>query len=253
MSARKRKSVYRFLEEKVEQLRDSIIHSFNAKVKDGSLQKVIDKNIDDFVRESVGSVFSRYGSDFGKAFEKALQEDLCSKVGKISLEQYNDIVIRNIKERMDSVYLKSADEHMQKLLDKMFKKAKGEYKFSELVEEFLPEDEDCECDPGGKKISLHIEEYERSGLAFVYMDVEPKKESYSCEYRLVLNFDKEDEETAFLSSSVRKDHRGTRQVRPEGLEGLNGFDATLFQIWAQGSKIECDFDEAKSLIRKNDY
>jgi hypothetical protein len=222
----------------MEQLRDAIVTSFNEKVQSGALKQVIDKRVDDFITETVKSSLSSWG-DFAKAFEKRVVEDLCARISSLSLEQYNDIVMREIQSRIDGVYVKAAKDHLQEHLDKMFSKPKEKYKLSEIVKQLVEDHEGN--DPEIEKCSFHYDD-DNGRIAFVYLDSADGKASYLCEYSLVF-----DCEEGLLTSAVKKDYKGKRQIRPDG-RALHGLDALFFQIMAWGSKVELDFEEAEQSV-----
>ncbi len=224
----------------MQQLREALIDSFNRKVEKGEVAETVDKQVDHFIKSTLEHVCSSWG-DVAKAFEKRLSEDLCSRIERMSLEQYNDLIVRSIQGRLDGLYLKSAKEHLEKLLDQMFERPKDRYLLSEIVKMVKEEHEDSAREDGVESISLHVED--THSLVFIYIDAADRKKPYECGLRLTV-----DKDSQLLCSAHRKDeYRGVKPIRPDaGGIRMGKIDALLFQAIAFGAKVDIDRERSES-------
>jgi len=224
----------------VQQLREVMVQEFNRQVDSGAIDKAVQSQVEKFCKSVIESSLSSWG-EVSKALEKRIKDGLLEQIERFSLEQYNALIIKQIKERIEKVYVTDARAHLNNLLDDVFRVPKAKYKLSEIAKEIRGDKEEHEAS------SLHIDRH--TSLAFVYIDAEPSKRDYSCEWHLTINLN-----DSVLSSARRKPYSSekARSIRPDG----NRMDATeslLFQMMIHGTQIEMDDDEAEALVSGDCY
>ena len=221
-------------------LREAMVKIFNQKMDDGSLHKIVEKNIDKFVHDITNDALSSWG-DFSKELRKKIQDDLVVKIGEISFDQYNRVVIEAVKARVDTSYISIAKEKLNKEMDELFEKAPTEYKLSTLINSMKKgiEDQIIENNWQGKQMSLHIEDY--TSLVFIRFDLEPNKERYQCEYSLVVN----KEQNRLIDASIDKYSRNKSILKRSFLNdsSLHGHEKQLFHMMTQDTKFIIDEDD----------
>ena len=215
----------------MKELSDAILTSLNKKLADGEMEKLVDAHVTKFLKSTVEDSLSGWG-EVGKALKEKISKETISCLGRFDLVQYNAIIAKLIKDRIGTIYVADAEKHMNTLLDEMFKKPKDKYKLSELVE--MMKDDDTYED----EMSNHFEG--GRSLVFAYLDAEPGKKDYECEYRLV--YDKEMKQIISATKKDWRSERGRKKIGPKPTDNLSGIELTFFQIISYGIEVEWDED-----------
>jgi hypothetical protein len=221
----------------VEQLKEAIIQSFNQQVQTGAVAAIVEAQVQKFAKSVIEDSLRSY-SEFGRALEKKLEAGLLSSLDRFSLEQYNELIMKAIQDRIDEVYVKDAKTHLERILNETFRKPKAKYKLSEIVKEIRGGVEDHES------ISLYVDKHDR--ITFVYIDSEAEKKQYSCEWHLVIHNDDK-----VLASARRKQPYSGEKARPIKPDGshMSRLESLLFQLVVHGTEIELDDDDAECVAR----
>lgn len=215
----------------MKELSDAILTTLNKHLASGAVEKLVETHTTKFLESCVKDALSDWG-DVHKGLKEKIVKETLSCLNKFDLVQYNSIVSQLIMKRVESIYLKDAEKHMNKLLDNVFHKPKEKYKLSELIE--MAKDEDT----FQGEMSLHYTE--GNSIRFVYFDGEPDKKDYECEYRLVW-----DKEMGTICSATCKDYiKGRRNVKPKVTDDMHGMELVFFQIISYGIPVEWDPDSA---------
>ena len=228
----------------MQDLQQAIVSSFNAKVQSGEIDKQISDRLNKFTESVLSDVLASYG-DFSKALKDKIQADLIAGIERFSLQSYNEIVVNKIKERVEQAYVTDATKHVEKLLDKLFRKPTIK-KFSELFKMFIEDNDDEARDEQWEHASLHIDD--RDHIVFIYFDPKPNTADYSCLWRLTM--DREGHvlsaarRTSTYSKSFREEHE--YQKISASLNRMDAFESTLFQLQSFATVLEKDFDRAES-------
>jgi hypothetical protein len=223
----------------MKELQDAIVQTFTQRVESGAIQTLVEQNVDKFIKETLSDALRSYG-DFSKALQKKINDDLCSKLDRLSLEQYNSIILQEIKARLDDVYLKGAKKHLESMLDEMFQKPKEKYKLSEIVKLYREQHEESARENDIEKMSVHIDD-SSSYLFFIYIDSEGDKMEHQCALRLVVDKD------GLLTSAHEKDIYNKMKAIRADKQHMGAFDSLLFQIMVWGTKVEVDKRESEDL------
>jgi hypothetical protein len=215
----------------MKELSDAILTTVNKHLASGAVEKLVEAQTTKFLESCVKDALSDWG-EVHKGLKEKISKETLSCLNRFDLVQYNEIVARVIAKRIDEVYLKDAEKHLNKVLDHVFHKPKEKYKLSDLIE--MAKDGDT----FEGEMSLH--HTEGNSIRFVYFDSEEGKKDYECEYRLVW-----DKEMGTLVSATCKDYiKGRRNVKPKVTNTLHGMELLLFQIISYGIPVEWNPEHA---------
>ena len=222
----------------MKELSDAILTTLNKQLAAGAVEKIVETHTTRFLENCVKEALSDWG-EVHKGLKEKISKETLSCLNRFDLVQYNEIVARVIGKRLDQVYLKDSEKHLNKVLDDIFHKPKTKYKMSELIE--MAKDDDT------FEGEMSMSATEGNSIRFVYFDGEPDKKDYECEYRLVW-----DKEMGTLISATVKDYRtGRRSVKPKATDTLHGMELLLFQIISYGIPVEWDPDYAKTSYERD--
>lgn len=206
---------------------------------EGYLDKLIKETLQGTLKSIVQSSL-RDWSDFARQLEKHIGEGMDVNLKRLSLDHYNDIVLRIVQEELNGTVLESAQTAIQKRVQAVLGTLeKKEWKLSEIVTKFRESVlntygaregalglEVDESSYGGWTICLDEDGTEDGGL---YSTRRKTKSASSFKYRLYL--DKEGQVSSFLINGLRPDYTQRTTGR---------FDDFFFQLYAKGVKLEVD-------------
>lgn len=195
----------------------------------GELQRLIDSKVESSMKDIVSGILSPY-SETMKPVAKALKENLRIDTDKLSLQEYNLYLLGVVKETIDSFITETGLEKVKTIVEDILSRSiPKQVKLSELFKEMR--DRTFNLD-SPSKMSFHIDK-DRSALVFVYMDEEPNKTNYQCDYRLAI-----DSKTGAIFSLKTEGFDIDKNFVPIG--NMYGFARYLFSLYAAGTVIEID-------------
>ncbi|GAO43777.1 hypothetical protein [Flavihumibacter petaseus] len=221
------------------QLEAVVQTELNTMVENGTIEKIIreklTKTLNDVIEESL-----RSWSDFGKKLKEAVNKALDIDLERLSVLDYNEIVVRTVKEQLDASLFK----HVQGPIADQIRSYVGllekqEWKLSEIIHKFISE-EILEGKDGYEDGEIYCEvKKSEYGTVTIIFD-ETEKSWYDCKYRLYAD-SKDGKVFSFAIGDKysRKEIRG--DVRIDGV--LHGFDGFIFKLYATGAKIILDEPE----------
>jgi len=217
----------------MQDMTNAVAAAFQNIVASGAIEKAIEENITKTVSSAIKQQLESY-SDFGKKLSDHVKSALQVNFDDLGLSGYNDLILKIVRAQVDahvgSVLAKQVEEQMAKLLQP----APAEIKLSELIKDFIERNkpDGCECD-GSDQITLHIEE-SRYGSRWIGLDKAEGKSEYQCEIRFAVN---ERDGGIFGLRFDGKEADKTFFVGP-----IYGFERSLFQMYAAGTKLIVDGD-----------
>lgn len=224
-------------------LQETIIKSFNKKVSDGSVEKLVDQHLDKFIKDTVDNSLSSWG-DFNTALREKISKELISNLDRFSLVEYSDVIMSMVKKRVEEAYVDVALERMKSNLDDLFSKPTEFKKVSELIK-FMKEDcTDKYADPKPEKATLHVDAGDY--LTFVYFDSREDVRQYSCAWKLIF-----DKEGRLISAEFNKSHdEKTPVYRPvnASMRSMRKIESILFHLIAYGVHLEQDWSKAEDQL-----
>lgn len=244
--------------------RDLILNSFNKKVQEGAIQEIVDKQVDNFVKEVTTDTLRSY-SDFSKAFKEKLEEELIGCLGKFSLHEYNALIIETVRKRIEANYVNTALQRFDKELDELFQVPDQPLTLSHVIDELKKCYEEDARDDGVERVTLHIEESKYSSRPegdrtyFIYFDPIEDLESHGCRYRLFVS------EGKVCSASVKREHFSISRTHPKKtyesvakrafLEGnrVSDFEKLLFHMLVNECEITVDQGAVNTYYEHDDY
>lgn len=230
-------------------LQAKINEKFAELLGEGYVDKIVKETLQSTVKSIIEHSLRNY-SDFGKQLEKHISEGMGMNLKRLSLDHYNDIVLRVVQEELSGTVLESAQEGIRKRVQSVLGTLeKKEWKLSEIVAKFREKVVDRNGAEDGE-LGLHVDESSYGGWVIgldedatedggLYSTRRSRKPDYKYKYRLYLN--KEGEVFSFLINDKRPDF--TKQT-------LGSFDDFFFQLYAKGVKVEVDEDECQLEYRE---
>lgn len=227
---------------------ESVVNTFKQRVESGAVQKVIEDQVDKFVKDNISSILASY-SDFSKALKEKMENELISNLDRLSLEQYNSLILGMVKKKLDDEYINIARERVEGSLKELFQKP-NITKFSQLIEMFKKDWEDEAREEEYECATLHVED--RDHIVFVYFDYKPDVRDYSCRHRWVVHIDRENKKLGRLVSAQDYDSDSKKlKTIDASLSRMGQLDSVLFHLIAYGVPLELDFKEAKYKLDYN--
>ncbi len=223
----------------------ALVAEVTKEVEDsGFIRETIKKHLQKSLDESIASMFRSYGT-FGKALEKKIEGELVVNLSQLSLAAYGDIILGHVRRVLDDQIAADAVVKLEKLVGKHLTKLdKTEWKLSEIIEKYKEgvsqyrleregqiafEADESEYTPNHYYIGF---EEERSNTGSVFGG---KKSRYEMKYQLSIR-----EDGTLSDFSINK--RSPQQQMATGVD-IHGFDAFLFNLYANQVKITVDVDE----------
>lgn len=216
-------------------LRGEMIAALDRLIASGKIERALDENLEKTVGAVLSSELRQY-SDFGKTLE-ALVKEAIKLDDKLGIPGYNDLVLKIVKQKLDAVADKAIRDGLDKQLSELLAMPPESVKLSKLVSDFIEYAENHKEHEreGSSDITLIVDDpksYSTGGAVHrsIYLDPEGGKEKYDCAIKL----DTMDGQV----HSVRVDGKELKERLFIG--SLYGFERSLFQFAAAGTKIEFD-------------
>lgn len=119
----------------MKELNDLIIARMNNMTESGAIQQLIDKQLEDSVKDILKDSLRNY-SDFGKAVKEKLEASLSGAVSKVSFPEYSHFisaaVVDCVSAHMNENVVAGIQEQINKVLQPVPKEIAGEKFLSEL-------------------------------------------------------------------------------------------------------------------------
>ncbi len=237
-------------------LNKMVMDSLAKMEKEGTVQKIVEKKIENTVAEVIEDVYGKWSS-FAKDLKAETQKAVSIDLEALNLPKYNHLVLQVIKEKIessmnDSQGIKQIEEQIESLL----LDTKREYKLSELVKELTNEIDDLyELDYDDyHEMTLHVDDESNYGSYWIAMDAREDIGEYDCKYRMLVS-----DHGKLYSIKIGSSEYG-RKPRNEDfdikgvLDGLNtGLEETLFKMYASGALLIDDENACKTEISNPEY
>ncbi|NRA87422.1 MAG: hypothetical protein HRU28_08510 [Rhizobiales bacterium] len=198
----------------------------------------IEASLDQALATAIEDQFSRYG-DTQKAIEKAIKESICVNLD-LGLPSYNSVVAKLVKEKIETSIFEVGKKHIGAEIDKLLDMPPAEINLSEILEKFQEYVVDYNDDKMQGEYTCVVEETDKDGFYWVYLDVAPNTGIYQCHYALAVN-------NKGHIYSIKADNYGesidTEKSKYHSIH-LTHFEKLLFNLYACNSKIidDCDGD-----------
>lgn len=212
---------------------ENLMNECYVELKDsGRIKEIMKNTLDKTMSETIESLFGRW-SPFSKELKEKLEKELKIDFDRMSLPEYNRVIVDQVKEIVDTHLVDQGMEKVKQELDS-YLGAEGsrEYKLSEIAEAIKEEGEEDE-EFYGEEMTLIVDE-DRKVLTFVSLDATPGKESWNCKYKLSINKDGK-----LNSASINGSNYGA-YVK---IGNMDKAERLLYKIYATGSTIILDIDD----------
>jgi len=215
-------------------LEKHVTDAVRALVENGKLAAMVETHVAKLLDSILGDALRSYG-DVGKQIGEAVKQAIAIDPQALGLEGYNLTVLAIVKQKLDAAIQKVGVEKLSKDMDELLgTHAPETIKLSELVEQFKA----WASQTGNEICCTVILEEPQYHHRWLYLDAEPRKKWNDCRFALMLG---EDGHTTIFKVDGR-DPKQTIIMGP-----LYGFEKTLFQMYAAGTKIivdETEFDDS---------
>lgn len=237
-----------------------IISTFNEMSKDGKIQGIVEKKVEELVKDVVGNSLRSY-SDFSKELQKKLEASLVLKLDEIGILQYSEIITKAVVKRLNSGMIEladiSAEKNIGKFVDDMFDMPANKIKLSELceklIEEYKEDNEDESSGEIGFKLVQDSEDRSYTSsynwfTAYFKEDGAVEKESYSSnsytyDYKIRILQDKKTEVCTI--SGIDMGFKGSIEQNLFTKKKY-GFEKLLMDLYCRKSEIELDEDDCST-------
>lgn len=227
----------------MKELESAVVAAFGTMAASGALQKVIEDEIAETVSKCVGNVLGGY-SDFAKELEATIKTALHVDMKDLGLVGYNDIVLKIIKRKLEDSINLVGRQRIEKELNELLVNPPAEIKLSVLVDQFK---ESIDREMYEQRITCIVDTSDSTGLcpgyAHIYMDKESGKGKYSCNIQLDVTPTGE----VFGMKISGTDVKNSLFIGPNF-----GFERSLFQLYAAGTKIIIDAEEVDDYCHDDD-
>jgi len=227
----------------MKELELAVVAAFNTMAESGVLQKIIEEKVAKTVSECVGNVLGSY-SDFGKALNEHVKDALRVDFKDLGLVGYNEIVMKIIKAKLTDSINTVGVKRLEKELSDLLVDPPAEIKLSDLVDQFKSR---LDSDRRSSRITCIVDTTDSTGLcpgyAHVFLDEESGTSKYSCNIRLDVT----------LAGKVYGLKIGGQDIKNTLFIGPHfGFERSLFQLYAAGTKIIVDHEEVDDYCHDDD-
>lgn len=211
----------------MKEMQDAVNSAMEKLIASGKIEAVIEKKLESTVSSIVEDELKEY-SELGKSIREKVKEALKIDFSKLSIPEYNTLVLNQVKEIINRKVLDDSKKSIEASLDKFFKPLeKTEYTITELVEQFVKDMKDYSNDgEPGETFTFDVKR-ESQYFTYIYLDREKGKSQYQCAFQIGIS-----DEKIFTARGDGINLQGTKYDFP-----INGFAQTIFQMYASQVKI----------------
>lgn len=215
-------------------LQEMLNASLASMFENGKAQEIVDAHVERMLKDAVSSVTRSY-SEFGKTLEAKLAEHLKVDFEKIDFPAYNHLVTQVVQRALNHTLREDAAKKLEADIREMLAgETPAEITLSQLVGQLKEwAREDCYEARGKHAVTALVGEL-KYGSRYVYLDPLPDKESYQCNFHLLI-----DEAGALRSVRLA----GKSVENGLFLGGLYGFERTIFRLYTAKSRLIIDTEE----------
>jgi len=228
----------------MKEMESAVVAAFTTMAESGALQKIIEEKVAKTVSDCVGNVLSSY-SDFGKALSEHVKGALNVDFKELGLVGYNEIVLKIIKTKLTDSINTVGKQRIEKELSELLVDPPAEIKLSALVDQFK-ERLDRE-DRRSSRITCIVDTSDLTGLCPGYAHVFIDKKSGTSKYSCQIQIDVTPTGEVYGLKIGGQDIKNTLFLGPHF-----GFERSLFQMYAAGTKIIVDDDEVNDYFGDDD-
>lgn len=219
---------------------------FKKIVESGFIEEKISENLKKTMSSVIADTLNGYHSDFKTAIEEKLKNSFNTDLDKLSIPEYQTKILSIVQNEIDLSLKNEVESSLKQRVKEFFQPIEDrEYSVSEIVEmykdsirsEFM---NDCDYIDEDHEITAFTEQGSHSiGDKYyeLYLDKEPNKKRYSCEYHIRIN------ETGIWHISV-----DSVELIKTKHSILDKFERFLFQAYSQKVLIRNNSDNIENWI-----
>jgi len=219
---------------------------FKKIVESGFIEEKISESLKKTMSSVIAETLNGYGSDFKKAIEEKLKNSFNTDLRKLSIPEYHTKILSIVQDEIDLSLKNEVETSLKQKVKEFFKPIEDrQYSVSEIVEmykdsmrsefmndcDYIDEDHEITAFTEHDRIGTMDEYYE------LYLDKEPNKKRYDCEYHIRIN------ETGIWHISV-----DSVELIKTKHSILDPFERFLFQAYSQKVIIKNDSENIDNWI-----
>lgn len=214
-------------------LEQHITDAVRKLVTEGKMAAMVETHVAKMLDSILADALRSYG-DIGKQIQEAVKTAIAIDPTALGLEGYNLTVLAIVKQKLEAEIHRVGVEKLSKDMDELLgTNAPAEIKLSKLIEEFKEwagheHGADDQCTIIFEKSSYHSR--------WLYLDKDRGKKWTECRFSMLIP---DGDDTVGKAPSIFK-FEGRDPKQTILLGKLYGFEKTLFQMYAAGTKIVVD-------------
>lgn len=217
-------------------------------IKDGTVEAMISEKLEKTIADGIDNALRSY-SDFGKALSDKINESIQCAGRNIELPEYNQFIIKVVKEKFSQVLEENAVSHLSELIENAVSPVKKEAKVSELLEKITEIWTQEAREAGNEYIDIDVESNSDDTALYVLIK-HPQYEFYHTKVTFY-NFRRDGANTWHIGYLAENDKPITGKLTNRTTNMTNGVTDLLYQYYAMGT--EFDMDEELESIYIADY
>lgn len=232
----------------MEAIQEIVNNKVAEMVSDGTIQKLIEDNIDKAISSAISSQFKSYGN-VTKQIEKTLDEGLCINRSDLPFESYNAQMLVLLKQKLGGFFKETAAEKFIAEIDNILESAPKEMPVNDFVERIVAlwRDEIYDPDSYDEYATVDIGEDAKGHMGIKMW----QKKKDTCSYRS--NDEMPPDLNLFIiDGKIRINHR--QNYNPTC---FHSHEAYVFKLYAAGTVLtgleDFDPDDCDLTLKDYDY
>ena len=224
----------------MQELNEIATLKIKSMIDDGSIESLINKNIESTIEEVIKDSLRSYG-DFGKALKESVSEAMCIAGREIKLPEYNKFILQVVNDQFSKVLEQNSIDQLTKLISDVIEPVQKEAKISTVLNKVGEEWGDVAREQGSEEIEIdaHYNDDE-TALYATFKHPEYDFESVTVTF---YNFNKgrdDQSDTWHIGYINVNSQRITGRSINRVAAHLDSITDILFKYYAMGTEFELD-------------
>jgi hypothetical protein len=222
----------------MKELNEVVTHKIAAMTEDGSIEKLIEQNIEKTIAEIIKSSLQTYG-EFGKALSAKVEESMHIAGYNIELPKYTNFILEVVKTQFIKVLDENAVSYLNENISKIIEPVEKQSSFSKLLAEIEEAVGDYAREAG--KELIEIKEDENSVGNSIYVTFNDPDDFYIVKATFY-NFNKDKESLWHIGYINQNNKCITRKFSSEAGVAMGSITNILYKYYLMGTNFERDVD-----------
>ena len=137
----------------MQELNEIATRKIKAMIEDGSIEDLINKNIESTMSDVIKESLKSYG-DFGKAVKESVKDAMCIAGREIKLPEYNKFILQVVNDQFTKVLQQNAVDELSQLIAEIIEPVQKEEKISTLLNKISEVWGDYSREQGNEEIKI---------------------------------------------------------------------------------------------------